>query len=112
MPIFDQGYQHWQGTLSGHTWRWLAVTRHGVRAQMKNRWPRLVLLFAWFPALVLVTALALMGLAEKNPSLLAGFLQAFELPTEIARTPETFRASFWIYAYRYFFYVEVLFSML
>ena len=21
MPIFDQGYQHWSGTLSGHAWR-------------------------------------------------------------------------------------------
>ena len=27
MPIFDQGYQHWDGPLSGHAWRWLAVTR-------------------------------------------------------------------------------------
>ena len=31
MPIFDQGYQHWTGHLSGHAWRWLAITRHGVR---------------------------------------------------------------------------------
>ncbi len=31
MPIFDQGYQHWSGTLSGHAWRWLPITRHGVR---------------------------------------------------------------------------------
>ena len=21
MPIFDQGYQHWRGPLSGHSWR-------------------------------------------------------------------------------------------
>jgi len=44
MPIFDQGYQHWQGTLAGHRWRWLAVTRHGVRAQLQNRFVRLLLL--------------------------------------------------------------------
>jgi hypothetical protein len=31
MPIFDQGYQHWSGALSGHAWRWLVITRHGVR---------------------------------------------------------------------------------
>ena len=31
MPIFDQGYQHWQGKLSGHAWRWLSITRQGVR---------------------------------------------------------------------------------
>ena len=46
MPIFDQGYQHWQGKLSGHGWRWLAVARHGVRAQLKNRFVRLMLLMA------------------------------------------------------------------
>ena len=36
MPIFDQGYQHWSGTLSGHAWRWLAITRHGVRVGMNE----------------------------------------------------------------------------
>ena len=34
MPIFDQGYQHWSGELSGHAWRWLAITRHGVRVAL------------------------------------------------------------------------------
>ena len=43
MPIFDQGYQHWSGELSGHTWRWLAITRHGVRVALSNRWIRGVL---------------------------------------------------------------------
>ena len=44
MPIFDQGYQHWSGTLSGHAWRWLAITRHGVRVALTNRWLRIALL--------------------------------------------------------------------
>jgi len=35
MPIFDQGYQHWSGQLSGRAWRWLAVTRQGIRGGMK-----------------------------------------------------------------------------
>ena len=34
VPIFDQGYQHWNGTLTSHAWRWLAITRHGVRVGM------------------------------------------------------------------------------
>ena len=50
MPIFDQGYQNWKGPLSGHTWRWLAVARHGVRATLKNRFVRLFLFVAWMPA--------------------------------------------------------------
>ena len=36
MPIFDQGYQHWDGKLSGHAWRWLAVARRGVKTQLKQ----------------------------------------------------------------------------
>ena len=36
MPIFDQGYQHWKGALSGHAWRWLAITRQGLRGQLKG----------------------------------------------------------------------------
>ena len=50
MPIFDQGYQHWQGPLSGHAWRWLAIARHGVRVQMKNRIVFYMVLASWLPA--------------------------------------------------------------
>ena len=39
MPIFDQGYQHWNGTLSGHAWRWLAITRQGVRSSSRAAGP-------------------------------------------------------------------------
>ena len=53
MPIFDQGYQHWSGELSGHAWRWLAITRHGVRVALKNRFLRLLLIIAWMPDVLL-----------------------------------------------------------
>ena len=53
MPIFDQGYQHWSGTLSGHAWRWLTITRHGVRVGMKNILLRLLVIVSWLPAAVL-----------------------------------------------------------
>ena len=66
MPIFDQGYQHWSGKLSGHAWRWLAITRHGIRAGAKGRMLRIVLLVAWVPALALATMLALWGLIERK----------------------------------------------
>ena len=48
MPIFDQGYQHWNGTLSGHAWRWLAITRRGVRIGMQGRVLRMFLLLSLF----------------------------------------------------------------
>ena len=66
MPIFDQGYQHWKGRLSGHAWRWLAITRHGIRTQLKGRYVRLLLVLAWMPALTLVGALAVWGLFEQG----------------------------------------------
>src|SRR5271169_5975899 len=53
MAIFDQGYQHWSGKLSGHTWRWLPISRQGIRAALKKRWMRQVTFLAWVPALML-----------------------------------------------------------
>src|SRR5947208_1497662 len=44
MPIFDQGYQHWNGQFSSQAWRWMVITRHGVRTQLKNRMVRILLL--------------------------------------------------------------------
>src|SRR5947209_5233266 len=112
MPIFDQGYQHWKGTLSGHAWRWLTITRHGVRAQLKNRWTRMVMLFAWVPAAAFVAALALWGLAEQNADILQFIAKFFNLPPESTRSPQSFRVIFWTYAYNVFFTIEVPCSML
>src|SRR5438105_7088541 len=83
MPIFDQGYQHWQGNLSGHAWRWLAIARHGVRAQFRNRWVRIVLLLAWLPALSLAGVLTAWGLIEQKASFVMPLLSLFRLPDEI-----------------------------
>ena len=61
MPIFDQGYQHWSGQLSSHAWRWLAITRRGVRTATQGRIVRLALILAWLPAIVLVVRALLVG---------------------------------------------------
>ena len=66
MPIFDQGYQHWSGELSGHAWRWYSIARHGVRTGMKNRLLRIVVMLSWLPAIVLAGALCVWGLVEKK----------------------------------------------
>ena len=76
MPIFDQGYQHWNGQLSGHAWRWLAVTRHGVRhAAQEAAGPK------WLIALglasrrsALAAVLVFWGLLEQQSSLLQPLL--------------------------------------
>jgi ABC-type transport system involved in multi-copper enzyme maturation permease subunit len=110
MPIFDQGYQHWQGSLSGHRWRWLAVARHGVRAQMQNRLVRILLLFAWLPALALVTLLACWGLLEQRAESAIAFLSRL-FPPEVIAEPKEYRAAIWTIAYSYFFKAELIFSL-
>src|SRR5260370_17910193 len=114
MPIFDQGSQHWQGHLSGHAWRWLTVARHGVRAQMKNRWAGMVALFGLVPALALGVFLALWGLIEQKSSLAAPFLPMFQglLPAAALEGPKAFRVTVWTVAYQFFFGIEMTFSMI
>src|SRR6185295_1179291 len=110
MPIFDQGYQHWQGTLSGHGRRWLAVARHGVRAQLQNRIVRLLLFVAWMPAVALVAFLTLWGLLEQQAESVLTFLQRL-LPPEIVAQPRDYRTAVWTIAYSYFFKAELVCSL-
>ncbi len=112
MPIFDQGYQHWQGKLSGHAVRWLAVTRHGVRAQMKNRWVRLVLLLAWVPAIALVVALVVWGLLEQKSELVRPLALFLNLPPELRDGARGYRVTVWTIAYQFFCQFEMFFIML
>ena len=88
MPILDQGYQHWKGSLRGHAWRWLAITRQGVRAQLKNRWVWALFVVSCIPALVLSAFLVLWGLFEQKSALLTPFLFLFQgLPDELRAGP-------------------------
>ncbi len=111
MPIFDQGYQHWQGPLSGHAWRWLTITRHGVRVQMTNRILRLLLLSAWLPALGLVGAVVLWGLVERQSEGVLGLAGAM-FPAEVVAEPRAYRSMVWTLAYSFFFKAEMFFIML
>jgi ABC-2 type transport system permease protein len=111
MPIFDQGYQHWEGKLSGHAWRWLAITRQGVRSGLKNRWARMLMLFSMVPALVLAGFLIVWGLAEQSVN--QGVVQMLGfLPPAIRQAPRDFRVPIWTLAYQYYFQMQMLFCML
>jgi len=114
MPIFDQGYQHWSGELTGHRFRWLAITRHGVRIGMKNRLLRIALLVAWLPAAVLAFFLCVWGLLEQKSELvqpLVPFLSGI-LGPEIVADPKAFRVEVWTLAYDYFLLTELRLSMI
>jgi ABC-2 type transport system permease protein len=109
MPIFDQGYQHWDGQLSGHAWRWFAIARRGVRTQLKNRWTRMALLFAWLPALAIGVFLALWGLLEQKADDWAAFFPF--LPMAVLQSPKDFRGEVWSLVFSSFLWVETFAAM-
>jgi ABC-2 type transport system permease protein len=111
MPIFDQGYQHWNGPLAGHAWRWLAVVRHGVRVQRRSLILRLLLLLAWLPALALVGAVAVWGLLEQQTESVLALARTL-LPADILLDPRAYRTAVWTVAYSFFFKTEMFFIML
>ena len=113
MPIFDQGYQHWSGELSGHGWRWLAIARHGYRIGMKNYLLRIIMLVAWIPAIALGFMLCLWGLVERKSELvmpLVAMLDMFD--PEVIANPKEYRAEIWTLCYDTFLLMELRFSMI
>ncbi len=113
MPILDQGYQHWKGQLAGHAWRWLTITRQGVRAQVKNRWVWYLMIGALLPAVILSGFLMLWGLFEQKSSLLTPLLFLFQgLPEELRAGPRGYRTTFWTLAFNAFLEVQLFFAML
>jgi ABC-type transport system involved in multi-copper enzyme maturation permease subunit len=111
MPVFDQGYQHWQGPLAGHAWRWLTVARHGVRVQWHNRILRVLVPLAWVPALALVAAVVVWGLLERQSETVLALVRNL-LPAEVVQDPRAYRATAWTLAYSFFFKAEVFLVML
>jgi ABC-2 type transport system permease protein len=109
MPIFDQGYQHWSGELSGHGWRWLAIARNGVRAGMKNWLIRIAMLMAWVPAVMLAAFLCMWGLMERKSAIIRMFFTIFN--PGIISDPKHYRVDFWTLAYHYFLFSELYISM-
>jgi ABC-2 type transport system permease protein len=113
MPIFDQGYQHWRGSLSGHAWRWWTVTLHGVRTVWKGRLVKLTVLVALAPALVLAAIMCLWGLVEQRAAVVAPLLNLLSgLPAAVRESPHNFRVPIWTLAFFYFFQVQTFLSMI
>jgi ABC-2 type transport system permease protein len=114
MPIFDQGYQHWSGHLSSHAWRWLAITRRGVRNALRVRLIRVCLIVTWLPAIVLATALSLWGLVERQSELVESIkpLLASLLGQPILHGPRDYRVEIWTICFHVFLSWELWFAML
>jgi ABC-2 type transport system permease protein len=113
MPIFDQGYQHWSGTLSGQAWRWLTITRHGVRVGMKNPFLRILVIVSWLPAVGLAFVLCLWGLLEQKSALVAPLLSLLAglFSPDMLTNPRNYRVDVWTLCFHYFLQIELTCSM-
>ncbi len=116
MPIFDQGYQHWTGHLSGHTWHWFAIARHGVRIGMQRRIFRSVLLISLLPAVALASALSLWALVERRSALVEPIVQFLIsnglLNRGVFADPRHYRLEIWTLCYNVFLSSELTLSMI
>src|SRR5262249_32510815 len=102
------------GTPSGHTWRWLTITRQGIRVGMKNIFLRLFILLSWLPAIGLAFVLCVLGLLEQDSPLIAP-VKAFPtpiLPAEILKNPKVARVEVWTLCSHYFLQFELTASMI
>jgi len=112
MPIFDQGYQHWSGGLAGHAWRWLAITRHGLRVALAGRAIRLMLFVAILPALLLAFVLCMWGLLELKSELITAIMPMLGfLDPAILAGPRAYRVEIWTISYSYFLRTETWLAM-
>jgi len=113
MPIFDQGYQHWNGALAGHAFRWMAITNHGVRVGMKSLIMRLFLLASWAPALVLAFFLCVWGLVERKSESVSGVMGILSfLQPDILKHPKLYRVEIWTLFYAQFLQIQLYVSMI
>lgn len=113
MPVFDQGYQHWQGQLHSSAWTWLAIMNHGVRQQLRMKRTIGLVLIAFIPALFLAAALIMWGLLEQRSSWLQPLMMfVLKLPDPMQANPIAYRVSVWTLAFNMFLWFETFFSML
>jgi ABC-2 type transport system permease protein len=114
MPIFDQGYQHWSGELSGSWSRWWTITRNGVRVGMKSRLLRLYMIAALSPAIGLAGMLCLWSLLERQSNTIRALapLLASIFNPELLMDPKHYRLTVWTLSYGYFLSTELWLSMI
>jgi ABC-2 type transport system permease protein len=105
MPIFDQGYQHWNGQLTSQLWRWWAVTRNGIRMQLRSKLTRFSIATFLAPALALTAFIILWSLFEQGNAYIKPLI-AIMLPKELIDVPQDYRVAVWTLAFHFFFMVQ------
>ena len=49
MPIHDVGYRAWEGSKTSPWFRWMIISKTGIRLAIKSSWVRRILFAAWLP---------------------------------------------------------------
>jgi ABC-2 type transport system permease protein len=111
MPVFEQGYQHWNGKLSSQLWRWWAITRHGVLMQFRSKLTRGLLVMCVGPAFGIAAFMILWSLFEQGNTYIKP-LMGMILPKELLDVPHEYRLAVWTLAYHFFFYIQYFLLML
>lgn len=112
MPIFDQGYQHWNGKLTSQAWRWWAVTRHSVQMQLRSKLVRLLMIICFAPALALVSFIILWSMFEQGNTSIRTLLAFFNFPDQLLNAPDVYRKAVWTLAFHFFFFVQYFLLMI
>jgi ABC-2 type transport system permease protein len=61
MPLHDTSYQHWEGVHLGVWRRRWAIAWNGLNACLQNKWMRHLVLLCWVAALLMISALFVVG---------------------------------------------------
>lgn len=49
MPIHDVGYRSWEGSKTSPWFRWMIISKTGIRLALKSPWVRRIMFAAWLP---------------------------------------------------------------
>ena len=76
MPIHDVGYRAWEGTKTSPWFRWMIISKTGIRLAMKSSWVRRIMFAAWLPLMYWSVGFFMIEKSlEKDTSLLGPVLQ-------------------------------------
>ncbi|MDB2686483.1 ABC transporter permease [Mariniblastus sp.] len=76
MPIHDVGYRSWEGTKTSPWFRWMIISKTGIRLAMKSAWVRRIMFAAWLPLMYWSVGFFMIEKSlEKDTSLLGPVLE-------------------------------------
>lgn len=107
MPIFDQGYQHWEGELRPHWMGSWPIAVNGLKAQLKSIWTRIVFGLGVGACISLVGVLVVWGFIERKATWALPLLNMLREMPDVVKDPANFRLAIWTTIFHFFFYAQI-----